>query len=288
MSDRAGSELGRFLRARRALVKPQDVGLPPGAGIRRTPGLRREELATLAGVSIDYYTRLEQGKETRPSPAVIDALARTLQLCDDAYDHLVALATREARHAAHQPAPRTVRAGVRQLLETLRPYPAYVIGRTNDLLAANPAGLRLMAGIQEWPAARRNVLRYMFLHPAARCLYADWEGAVRSGVAHLRARAGTDPDDPELVRLVGELAVKSPEFARLWERYEVGALSDGVKRFRHPEVGDMALQYEVMSLARTNGQRLVAYQAVPGSPDHDAVVLLDLAASAAEAERATR
>lgn len=164
-----------------------------------------------------------------------------------------------------------------QLLENLRPGPAYVISRTNDILAFNRGGLRLLPGIEEWPARRRNVTRYMFLHPQGRTLFANWEEMVGHSVAHLRAAAGADPDQPELASLVGELLMKSSEFARVWERYEVQSRGGGVKHYRHPDVGSMVLTYEVMALARTDGQRLVAYQATPGSRDYDAMLLLDMA-----------
>ncbi|WP_329122587.1 helix-turn-helix transcriptional regulator [Streptomyces sp. NBC_01465] len=281
------SELGIFLRARRARVTPSDVGLPEGIGLRRTPGLRREELATLAGVSIDYYTRLEQGKETRPSPAVVDALAATLRLNDDEQEHLRGLAAASAQRAPERRKPvpaRTVRPGVHQLLEALRPNPAYVVSRTNDILAANPGGYRLLAGIEEWPAGQRNILRFFFLHPGARALYPEWEKLAPGVAARLRAMAGTYADAPDLVELVGELAVKSPEFARLWKQYDVEARVDGHKRFHHPEVGDVTLGYESMTLARTEEQRLIAYHAEPGSPAYDAMVLLDMASPRAQAE----
>ncbi|GAA3168818.1 MULTISPECIES: helix-turn-helix transcriptional regulator [Streptomyces] len=277
-----GTELGRFLRARRGQVRPQDVGLPAGTGRRRTPGLRREELATLAGVSVDYYTRLERGRETRPSPAVVAALGEALRLSAEALQRLHELA---ALAAGQVPAPppgpaRTVRESVRTLLETLRPVPAYVVTRTNDLLAANRPGLRLFPGLTDWPPERRNITRYMFLHPMGRRLYRDWEEMAAHSAAHLRAMAGADPDMPELAQLVGELVVKSPEFARLWERYDVRARSGGHKHFRHPEVGSMCLSFEVMAVFRTDGQRLVTYQAPPGTPDHDAMLLLDMASPA--------
>ncbi|AEW95584.1 MULTISPECIES: helix-turn-helix transcriptional regulator [Streptomycetaceae] len=273
------SELGRFLRAIRERTRPADVGLPPGSGVRRTPGLRREELATLAGVSIDYYTRLERGRETRPSPAVVQALADALRLDDDERDYLQGLASQAARRAP-QPrrrAARTVRPTLHLLLESVRPNPAYVVSRTNDLLAANPAGMRLLHGMADWPARQRNTIRYTFLHPAARTLWPDWDAKAKGCVAHLRAVAGTDPDDPDLAALVGELLVKSPEFGKLWERYEVRTIGDGAKRFLHPEVGDLTLCHEVVNLNRTDGQRLVIYLAEPGTPDHDAMTLLDLA-----------
>ncbi|MBB4893940.1 transcriptional regulator with XRE-family HTH domain [Streptomyces olivoverticillatus] len=273
------TELGRFLRARRSGVRPADVGLPAGPGVRRTPGLRREELATLAGVSIDYYTRLERGKETRPSPAVVEALASALRLNDEERTYLRELAAQAARRAPEpRPRPsRTVRPSVKLLLETVRPNPAYVVSRTNDLLAANPGGMRLLHGMANWPARQRNTIRYTFLHPAARDLWPDWEQKAKGCVAQLRAVAGSDPDAPDLAALIGELVVKSPDFNRLWERYEVRSIGDGAKTFHHPSVGTMTLTHEVLSLNRTDGQRMVIYMAPPGTPDHDAMTLLDLA-----------
>ncbi|MET7334542.1 helix-turn-helix transcriptional regulator [Nonomuraea sp. NPDC005650] len=275
------TEFGKFLRARRGGIRPADVGLPAGTGTRRTPGLRREELAALAGVSIDYYVRLERGKETRPSPSVVEALADALRLNEDERGFLRELAARAARRAPEpRPLPsQRVRPTVRQLLETLRPNPAYVVSRTNDLLAANPGGLRLLHGITDWPERQRNTVRYTFLHPAARELWTDWERKAKGCVAQLRAIAGTDPDAPDLASLVGELIVKSPDFNRLWERYEVRTIGDGEKTLRHPEVGTMTLSHEGLSLNRAQGQRLIVYMAPPGSPDHDAMTLLDLAAS---------
>lgn len=273
------TEFGRFLQARRGDLRPVDVGLPAGTGTRRTPGLRREELAALAGVSIDYYVRLERGKETHPSPSVVEALADALRLNEEERGFLRELAARAARRAPEpRPLPsRRVRPTVRQLLETLRPNPAYVVSRTNDLLATNPGGLRLFPGIADWPEQQRNTVRYVFLHPAARELWVDWEQKAVGCVAQLRALAGTDPDAPDLAALVGELIVKSPDFNRLWERYEVRTIGDGEKTLRHPEVGTMTLSHEGLSLNRAQGQRLIVYMAPPGSPDHDAMTLLDLA-----------
>jgi transcriptional regulator with XRE-family HTH domain len=213
-------------------VRPADVGLPAGLGTRRTLGLRREELATLARVSIDYYTRLERGKETLPSPAVVDALARALLLDDEEHEFLRALAAQAARRAPVPPPPpsRLVRPSVRQLLEALRPNPAYVLSRTNDLLVANPAGFQLLPG---------------------------------------------------LAAIIGELIVKSPDFSRLWDRYEVRRMGDGEKVFRHPAVGTITLAHESLELTRTDGQRLVIYMAAPGTADYDAMVLLDMTGFAA-------
>ena len=278
-----GSELGIFLKARRAAVRPEDVGLPPSAGVRRTPGLRREEVAILAGVSVDYYTRLERGKETNPSPAVVDALARILRLNPDEHQHLrdlTANAARPARQAEQrQSRTRTVRQGALILMEQLRPNPVYIVSRTNDLLAANPAGIALFPGLADWPSKQRNVTRYLFLSPIAKQLYPEWDKLVPTSVAYLRARAGADPDDPDLVRLIGELVVKSKEFARLWERYEVQNIGQGTKAYQHPDVGPMTLDYEAMELANTGGQRMIAYYTMPGTADRDAVALLDMIGS---------
>ncbi|WP_435110935.1 helix-turn-helix transcriptional regulator [Nocardiopsis synnemataformans] len=276
----SATELGRFLRARRTQVTPAEVGLTVGTGLRRTPGLRREELATLAGMSIDYYTRLERGRETRPSPPVVDALARALLLDEAEHEHLRELAARAARHAPEPPkAPsRTVRPGTKVLLESLRPFPAHVLSRTTDVLACTPGGLRLLTGLEDWPAKQRNIARYVFLHPRARELFDDWHNQVRGCVARLRTLAGTDPDAPDLTQLVGELLLKSPDFARLWERYEVRGHSHGKKVFHHPDVGDLSLDYQSMQLEESPGHRLVTYYAAPGTPEYDAMVLLDMAA----------
>ncbi|MET8274942.1 helix-turn-helix transcriptional regulator [Streptomyces sp. NPDC005146] len=285
-----GDELGRFLRARRTQTSPQSAGLTPGPGIRRTPGLRREELATLAGVSIDYYTRLERGKETRPSPGVVDALARALHLDDDEHHHLRELAVRAARYAPEPPPPpsRTVRPHLKLLLETMRPNPAYVVSRSMDLLAWNPGGLALYAGLADWPAKQRNLARYLFLHPTARELFPDWETQVRTCVAGLRAQAGTNPDAPDLTHLVGELLLKSPDFAKLWERYDVVGRKKIQKTFHHPQIGILTLSGQSMHLEGTPGQRLGAYTAEPGTSDYDAMLLLDMTAEQpAEVQDAT-
>jgi MmyB-like transcription regulator ligand binding domain len=147
------------------------------------------------------------------------------------------------------------------LLDSLRPCPAHVVGRNGDLLAWNPGGLQLLAGIADWPAAQRNVWRYTFLHPAARILFDDWEGQLRGCVTHLRALTSLEPDAPDVAMIVGELVMKSPEFARLWHRYDVRAHNRGRKSFHHPDVGDLDLGYQSMSLNGTPGQALIAYYA---------------------------
>ena len=276
--------LGEFLRARRARVRPADVGLPAGTGLRRTPGLRREELAALAGVSIDYYIRLEQGRETNPSPAVLDALAGALLLDDEERAHLHQLTRHLPGGASGQPAvhrPGTgaeaVRPAIRQLLQTLRPCPAYVLNKISDVLAANPEGLALFHGLADWPPPRRNTARYTFLHPAARDLFANWQHSAATTAANLRAVAAASPQAPGLEELVDELTKHSPEFARLWRRYDIRLRRGEPKTFRHPQVGSLTLSYEILHLG--DGQRMSVYQAAPASTDQDALELLALVAN---------
>ncbi|MEV8546730.1 helix-turn-helix transcriptional regulator [Streptomyces sp. NPDC051572] len=280
-----GTELGRFLRAHRTRVTPEQAGLKAGPGLRRTPGLRREELATLAGVSIDYYTRLERGKESHPSPSVVDALARVLLLDEHAHEHLRDLAVCAARPIAAEPptAPTSsVGPGVGLLLESLRPHPAVVVSRTMDLLAWNPGGLRLFVGMEQWPVEKRNVARWIFLNPGARTVFDHWDEQIRACVGRLRALAGTDPDAPDLVGLVDELLAESPEFVQLWDRYDVRAHTHGTKTFHIPDVGTLTLDYQSMQLEGFPGHRMVAHYAEPGTPDHDKMVLLDMVATGSD------
>jgi transcriptional regulator with XRE-family HTH domain len=273
---RAGTEFGRYLQARRTKVNPADVGLNPGPGPRRTPGLRREEVAVLSGISADYYTRLERGKETRPSPAVIDAVARALLLDEVERDHLHGLAGPAARHLAERVAipRRTVSPGLLLMLETLRPLPAQVISRSYDLLAANPGGLHLFAGLASWAAPERNLARYTCLHPLARELFADWDYELRATVSGLRTLLGANPGAPDLTDLVSELMTKSSDFARLWQKNEVLGYSDSYRVFRHPRVGALSLGCQAVRPVGGLGQYLVTYFADPGTPDHDTLVLL--------------
>jgi transcriptional regulator with XRE-family HTH domain len=277
----SSTALAAFLRARRARLRPEDVGLPVGVGLRRTPGLRREELAALAGVSVDYSIRLEQGKETNPSRAVLAALATALRLDDDARAHLFALADHVARRRpVHHPPDRTVTTSMRLLLENLRPCPAMVLSRTSDVLAANPEGLALLHGLAEWPPARRNTIRYVFLHPGAQALFGDWRATAAGAVADLRTVLASDPDAPDVAELVEELSAVSPEFAALWERHDVRRKNSTQKVIHHPMVGTLSLAWEVLRTG--NGStRITVHQAAPGTPDHDALSLLAIAADAA-------
>ena len=277
-------ELGAFLRARRARVRPEDVGFPTGSGIRRTPGLRREELAALAGVSIHYLTRLEQGKETNPGAGVLDALARALLLDPDAHAHLYTLANEAAQRTppprpdADRPSSRDVRPQVEQLLEQLRPAPAYVLNPISDILAANPEAVALFAGLERWPRARWNTIRYLFLHAAGRDLFVDWQGTAISALAHLRAALANPISDPvDASALIEELSASSQEFVRLWERYDVHPRRSRPKTLQHPAIGRITLHQEVLHFSE-EGMRLSIYQAEPGSADETALALLSLGA----------
>jgi transcriptional regulator with XRE-family HTH domain len=270
--------LGDFLRNRRGRLGPAEVGLPPGTGRRQTPGLRREELAALAGISIDYYTRLEQGRDTNPGPGVLDSLASALRLNQDERAHLHSLARnaadRRARHPS-RPSRVPVRAGLRQLLETVRPTPAYVLDPTSTILAANAEGIHLLSGLDDWPPERRNLIRYVFTHPAARRVFVSWQPMAEDCIAHLRTVQAADPSSPDLAALVTEACAASPDFAALWTHYDVRVKSGSRRAFHHPAVGRFELTSEI--LTAVDGQRFVAFQAEPGSADHDAVTLLALA-----------
>ena len=247
--------------------------MPAGAGPRRTPGLRREEVATLAGVSVDYYIRLEQGKERNPGAGVLTALAAVLRLNEEELAYLHDL----ARHAsgAAPPAPEPTAAvppGIRQLLERVRPCPAYVLSRTGDVMAANPEVLELFTGMRRWPAGRRNTVRYTFCHPAARDLFPNWEDRAASAVANLRTVTATDPEAPDLAALVAELRAASSDFARLWERHDVQRRRGETKGFAHPRLGLVTLTLDVLYLE--GGQRVGVYQARPGSADDRALKAL--------------
>ncbi|HEY6887106.1 MAG TPA: helix-turn-helix transcriptional regulator [Solirubrobacter sp.] len=258
------AELGDFLRTRRARLQPHDVGLPD-YGRRRVPGLRREELAQLAGVSVDYYVRLEQGRDIQPSDSVLDAIATALRLDDAERAHLFTL-VRPRKRARRRPAER-VRPGVQRLLDRIE-FPAFVLGRRMDVLAYNALGAALFGGFIE-----RNAMRAIFLDEGSRTLYADWEQVAAESVAYLRLSAGEDPDDAELVELIGELALHSDEFRRLWARHDVKSKSFGVKTFVHPQFGELVLDYESLRLP-DSAQVLVTYTAAPGSPSDTALQLL--------------
>ncbi|GAB1645356.1 helix-turn-helix domain-containing protein [Krasilnikovia sp. MM14-A1259] len=264
--------LGAFLRARRARLQPQDIGLPGTIGRRRTAGLRREELAAVAGLSVDYYIRLEQGRERNPSPVVIAALAHALRLDADESHHLHRLADHAAGRRAERPPPRpAVSAPTMALLDRLRPWPALILARTGDVLACNPEGLALYAGLDEWPEPRRSIIRYIFTHPAARSVLANWQWSAATSVANLRHWTGTDPDAPDLRRIHHELAAASADFRQLWERQDVRPRRTTNKAFHHPRVGDIVLTHQSWHLD-DSATRLSLYQPEPAHTDQVALL----------------
>ncbi|MET7378248.1 helix-turn-helix transcriptional regulator [Streptomyces sp. NPDC005526] len=279
------AELSEFLRTRRARLKPEDVGLPDHGRHRRVPGLRREELAQLAGVSVAYYTRLEQGNGRNVSAEVLDSIARALRLSDAEHAHLTHLAKPKPKHKK-KAATRTqqVRGSLRQLLDTMDGVPAYVVGRRAEILAWNRMAAAVFGDWSELPAQDRNWARMVFLRPEYRDLYVDWEQKAIDIVCALRMEAGCYPDDPRLSALVGELSVKSEDFRRLWATHDVKEKSHGVKRLRHPLVGEIALRYESFKLADDAEQTLLVYHAEPDSPSAEALRLL--ASWGADATRA--
>jgi transcriptional regulator with XRE-family HTH domain len=279
----ADNRIGQFLRARRERVRPEDVGLPD-FGRRRTPGLRREELATLAGVSADYYVRLEQGRERHPSEQVIDALAGALQLDDEATAHLHELARPAPRRRRAAKRTERVRPELLRMMEAWAHTPAMVTGRHLDVLAANALASALHGGF----ASGNNLVRTLFLDPAARERYPDWDAVAKETVAALRAWVGPDLDDPHLTDLVGELSLKSERFRSLWARHDVREKTHGTKRFVHPQVGELTLHYEVFAVAGSSGQMLSVYHAEPGSPTDQALALLSSIAATGNASAAAR
>ncbi|MGW0509779.1 helix-turn-helix domain-containing protein [Streptomyces olivaceoviridis] len=278
------AELSEFLRSRRARLKPEDVGLAAFGRHRRVPGLRREELAQLAGVSVAYYTRLEQGNGRNVSAEVLGSIARALRLTDVEHAHLTHLAKPKAHKKKPAARQQQVRGALRQLLDTMEGVPAYVVGRRSEILAWNRMAVALFGDWGELPPGERNWARLVFLRPAYRELFVDWEQKAIDIVCALRMDAGCDPDDARLSVLVGELSVKSEEFRRLWATHDVKEKSHGVKQLHHPLVGDLALNFESFRLTDGSEQSLVTYHADPGSPSADSLRLL--ASWGADAARA--
>ncbi|GAA3454076.1 helix-turn-helix domain-containing protein [Dactylosporangium matsuzakiense] len=259
--------LGEYLRARRELVDPADAGLRV-VGVRRTPGLRREEVATLAGISADYYLRLEQGRDRNPSPQVLAAIARVFGLDAEATQYLMSLTAARPR-TPRRPRRETVAAGIRQLLDVIA-IPGFVESRTFEVLAAN----RLATALSPRIVVGANRLRDTFLDPDERDLYPDWEQSIGGMVAAFRNSIGTDVTDPRIGQLVGELSLASEDFRRLWARHDVKPLTGAPLRLRHPQVGALELRREKLAIGDSQGQLLVLYHAEPGSPSERSLALL--------------
>lgn len=271
------NEIRDFLTTRRAKITPEQTGLPAYGGNRRVAGLRREEVALLAGMSVDYYTRLERGNARGASDSVLESLARALQLDEAERAHLFDLV--HASNAATAGAPRRsarpqVRPAVQRILDSMTTTPAYVRNHRLDILAANRLGLALFAPVFDSPAQPSNPARFLFLDPAATDFYLDWERQAQDTVAMLRSQAGRSAHDKALSDLIGELATRSQPFRTWWAAHNVRFHRSGVKRFHHPVVGDLTLAFEALDLAADESLRMSAYTAEPGTPSEDALNVL--------------
>ncbi|MGW0467618.1 helix-turn-helix transcriptional regulator [Streptomyces sp. NPDC003027] len=269
------SEIREFLRTRRARITPDQAGLAPHGGARRVPGLRREEVAQLAGVSVDYYIRLERGRTQGVSETVLEAVARALHLDDTERAHLFDLAQPTATRARRKRplAPQRVHPVLYRTLDSLG-VPAVVQGRRTDVLAANRLAHALYTDFEARPRRERNFARYVFLDEAARTLYADWDRVAGDCLAMLRLYAGRHPDDPQLTELIGELSLHSDAFRRMWADHDVQAHTSGTKRLHHPLVGDLTLDYLVLAVEGDPEQTLTVYTPEPASPSAEALGLL--------------
>jgi transcriptional regulator with XRE-family HTH domain len=252
------AEIAEFLRVRRARLRPQDVGLPDGSR-RRTPGLRREEVAQLADISTTYYTFLEQGRDVRPSEQVLDALGRALRLTPAERAHLHDLV--HGARPASPVAPDTLLPSVAALVARLDPWPAYVTGSRFDVLACNRAARVLWADWPARPPEQRNVLWWTFLDPAARQVLVDWESVARAELARFRAASARHPEDPGFGALIAHLQEGNAEARRWWPEHDVVPLSSGLKRIRHPAIGVVEFHHVVLQVADDPEQKLVTFTA---------------------------
>lgn len=282
-------EVGDFLRTRRDRITPEQAGILPGSR-RRVPGLRREEVAMLAGVSVEYYARMERGDLRGVSPEVLNSLARTLRLDEAETDHLHAL----AEDARPQPARRRKKAeqpfrpSLQRFIDAVA-MPVWVRDRRMDFVAGNAMGRALYAPLLQDPASRGNTARFVFFSPAARIFFPDWEESAAGIVASLRTYAGQNPRDKRLTDLIGELVTRSDDFRVRWAAHDVRHHRAGVKRICHPEVGDLELVYEAMDFPANPEWFMFGYTAEPGTPSEDRLTLLgSLAASPQTAEHEER
>jgi transcriptional regulator with XRE-family HTH domain len=285
------SEIRAFLSSRRARVSPEQAGIP-AYGSRRVAGLRRGEVAALAGVSVEYYTRLERGNLAGASDGVLDALARALRLDDTETAHLHHLARaagpQPARARARRDRAPEIRPAIRRVLDAMTGVPAFLRNHRFDILAANPLGLALYSPMfAAGPALPVNSMRFTFLDPHAQAFYPGWAQIARSGVAALRIAAAQNPDDQQLMNLIGELSMRSEPFRGWWAAQDVYVHRNGTKRFNHPAIGELDLDFEMLDLPGGDALTILTYSAEPGTPAGDGLTLLaGWAATRAEADQA--
>ncbi|KIC62266.1 helix-turn-helix transcriptional regulator [Pseudarthrobacter phenanthrenivorans] len=278
MDNRA--EVRQFLSTRRGRISPEQAGVEPYGGRRRVPGLRRDEVAHLAGVSVDYYTRLERGNLTGVSESVLDAIARALQLDRAEHDHLYDLARtantsgRKRSEGVRGSTPTGVRPELQYLLDAITEAPAFIGNNRMDIVAANVLGYALYSDMYRAPSRPANHSRFIFLDPRAHNFYTDWDRAANTNVAVLRREAGRNPHDKGIASLIGELSMRSDEFRTLWAAHNVRRHYAGIKLFQHPVVGLLELNYQVLDLEEDPGHTLTVYPATPGSPSEEALKLL--------------
>jgi len=270
-SDVPLNELGEFLKRRRSELSPRTVGLPETGAPRRGAGLRREEVAQLASISTDYYTRLEQGRMQASAP-VLDALARVLHLDDDERGYLFQLAGKTIHRTRR--GVQKVQPQLQRVLDDLASVPAIVQGRRGDILAWNALAAALVIDFSRLPQKHRNYPRIQFTEPTMRSLYADWETAAQISVEQLRMEAAKYPEDPRLIELVGELSTRDRQFAQWWGEHRVAARTVGTKTLNHPVVGELTLDWDTMSANTDPDQHLTVWTAPPGSPTHDRLRIL--------------
>lgn len=266
------NELGAFLKARRAELSPREAGLSPGAGPRRVVGLRREEVAQLASISTDYYTRIEQGRIQVSAP-VLNVLADVLRLDEDQRRYAFGLAGKPSTRVPRQNVQK-VKPQLRRLLDDLVSTPAIVMGRRMDVLAWNHLAAAMITDFGAVPAKHRNYVRILFTDPAMRTLYQDWESVAKVAVAQLRMEAAKYPDDPRLAALVGELSVQDAQFAHWWAARNVASLSTGTKTLIHATAGELVLDWDTLAEVGDADQQLVVWTAPPNSPTHGALRFL--------------
>jgi transcriptional regulator with XRE-family HTH domain len=266
------NDLGEFLKARRRELNPADVGLPAGSQGRRVAGLRREEVALLAAISTDYYTRLEQGR-IQASPSVLNSLSLALRLDQDQRAYLHELASRDRPRPEHRQAQYQADPQLQRMLDDMTHTPAFVIGPRTEVVAWNAMGAALITDFAQLPG-ERYYIRMLFTDPAMRDLYADWEGVTRLAIAQMRRHNSTNPDDPRLTALVDELSAHYPQFRQWWADHEVATRGTGTKLLRHPVVGDLILDWNAVTWAAQPDLQIIVWTAGADTPSSDGLRLL--------------